>query len=313
MDFKAHYFTKLCFRGKQMSKYMFKPVKDDYFNIYYGIYGTNIYMDYDWKELLEHFSPKGNGTLILKDGVPIGGLIINNDRFSSPFLIPPFCGIEEFWKAIIKHSKENNKKDTFHFDDIPVSHADILASLGAAKRWAQRRMLRPTAEYNIKPKDYFYFTIPTEVDKNEIIRVVYEAHLKGYTSTVYGKPVLSNIEEQINRRFSSFSETNTLHFGTIVKVKDTEEIIAVCVAGIYPTSQSNSSTKDFSTIYQVSVLPSFRKQGIAEAMIMNTINTAHRISPIIGLGVLAGNPAEVLYQKLGFISGPLYFYLTYDK
>jgi ribosomal protein S18 acetylase RimI-like enzyme len=291
-----------------MSKYLFQCVKDDYFSIHYGIYGTNIYMNYDWKELLEHFSPNGNGTLIFKDSVAIGGIIIHNNRFSSPFLIPPFCDIEEFWQTVINHSKEDNKNDILYFDNIPESHADIISLLGATKRWAQRKMHRPTAEYNIKQNDKFYFTIPTEIDKNEIIRVVYEAHLNGYTSTVYGKPQISDIEEAINRRFISFSQTNTLAFGTIVKTKDTNKIIAVCIAGIYPDSQN-----DFSTIHQVSVLPAYRKQGIAQAMIMNSISTAHMNSPVIGLGVLAGNPAELLYQKLGFIAGPAYYSFTYAK
>lgn len=291
-----------------MSKFLFQHVSDDYFSIHYAIYGTNIYMSYDWKELLEKFSPRGNGVLISMDGVPVGGIIINNNHISSPFLIPPFCGNKEFWQAVLDHSKQDIKNDILYFDNIPENHADILSSLGAMKRWAERRMHRPTAEYNIKPNHNFYFTVPSETDKNEIIQVVYEAHAKGYTSTVYGKPDISKIEDAINRRFISFSQTNTLYFGTIVKTKDTNKIAAVCIAGIYP-----DSLNDFSTIHQVSVLPAYRRQGLAQAAILNSINAAHLASPAIGLGVLAGNPAENLYRKLGFTSGPAYFSLTYEK
>lgn len=291
-----------------MSEYVFKNVKDDCFSIYYGIYGTNIYMSYDWNEILQQFCPNGNGTLIFKDSVPIGGIIIRNNCFLSPFLIPPFCDLEEFWHAVIMHSKKDNKRDILYFDNIPENHANIILSMGGNKRWAERKMYRPTAEYNIKPNDNFYFTSPTEVDRKEIINVVYEAHLKGYTSTVYGKPDISDTEEAINRRFILFSQTNTLHFGTIVKTKDENKIVAVCIAGIYPDSKH-----DFSTINQVSVIPAYRKQGIAQAMMMNSINTAHMDSPVIGLSVLVGNPAELLYQKLGFVAGPAYFSLTYEK
>jgi ribosomal protein S18 acetylase RimI-like enzyme len=285
-----------------MSKYLFKNVTDGCYSTHYAIYGTNIYMSYNWEELLGKFSPNGNGTLIFKGGVPIGGVTIKNNRYSSPFLIPPFCDIEEFWHAVINYSKKDNKNDTQYFDNIPESHADVVTSLGAKKKWAQRQMYRPTEEYNIKPNDKFYFTTPTEIDRDEIVRVVYDAHLNGHTSTVYGKPNFTDIEEAISRRFISFSQTNTLHFGTIVKVKDTNKIAAVCIAGIYPDSQNN-----FSTIHQVSVLTAYRKQGLAKAMILNSINTAHRTSSVIGLGVLVGNPAELLYQKLGFVSGPAYF------
>lgn len=289
-----------------MSKYLFQHVKDDYFSIHYGIHGTNIYMSYDWKEIIEHLSPNGNGIFIFKDSVPIGGLIIGNNSFSSPFLISPFSDIKEFWQAVINYSSKDNKNDILYFVNIPESHADIITPLGGIKKWAQRRMYRPTAEYDIKPNDNFYFAIPSEIDKDEIVHVVYEAHLNGYTSTVYGKPHISDIKEAISRRFISFAQTNTLYFGTIVKNKDTNKIAAVCIAGIYPESKN-----DFSTIHQVSVLQEYRKQGIAQAMIMNSINNAHIISPVIGLGVLVGNPAELLYQKLGFISGPAYYSLTY--
>lgn len=288
-----------------MSKYLFQHVKDDYFCIYYAIYGTNIYMSYDWKELLGKFSPNGNGIIIFKEGVPVGGVTISDSHLSSPFLIPPFCDIKEFWQAVINYSKEENKDETLYFDNIPESHAEIIASLGATKKWAQRHMYRPTAEYNVKPNDDFYFTIPTKIDKSEIIRVVYEAHMDGYTSTIYGKPDISNIEDAINRRFISFQETSTLHFGTIAKTKNTNKIAAVCIAGIYP-----DSINSFSTIHQVSVLPVYRRQGLAQAMILNSINAAHINSPVIGLGVLVGNPAELVYQKLGFIAGPAYFNLN---
>ncbi|WP_160687634.1 GNAT family N-acetyltransferase [Clostridium sp. C2-6-12] len=291
-----------------MSKYLFQQVRDDYFSTHYGIYGTNIYMNIDWKEVLESCAPKGNGTLIFKDSVPIGGIIIHNNHFSSPFLIPPFCHTEEFWHTVINYSKKNSKNEILYFDNIPESHVDALISLGATKRWAERRMYRPTAEFKIKLNDDFYFTTPKEIDKDEIIQVVYEAHLNGHTFKVYGDPGISYTEGEINRRFVLFSQTNTLHFGTIVKTKDTNKIIAVCIAGIYPDSQNN-----FSTINQVSVLPEYRRQGIAQAMMMNSINIAHTISPVIGLGVLVGNPAELLYKKLGFIEGPPYFSLTYEK
>jgi ribosomal protein S18 acetylase RimI-like enzyme len=291
-----------------MSKYLFQHVKDDYFSINYAIYGTNIYMSYDWQELIDKFSPKGKGTLVFKDGVPVGGVFINNNHISYPFLIPPFNALEEFWQEVIDYSKKDDKIDTLYFDNIPENHADIITSLGASKIWAQRQMYRPTTQYNITPNNNFNFTTPTEADRNEVIGVVYEAHLNGYTSTVYGKPDISDIEEAINRRFISFSQTDTLHFGTLAKSKETNKIAAVCIAGIYPDSRNS-----FSTIHQVSVLPAYRKQGLAKAMILNSINAAHMTSPAIGLGVLVGNPAEVLYEKLGFISGPAYFNLEYSK
>jgi hypothetical protein len=47
-------------------------------------------------------------------------------------------------------------------------------------------------------------------------------------------------------------------------------------------------------------------------MMLRTINIAYTISPVITLGVMVGNPAELLYNKLGFASGPSYCNLIYN-
>ena len=149
-----------------------------------------------------------------------------------------------------------------------------------------------------------------EADKKDIVSVVYEAHLHGYTSTVVGPPDISNVADALERRYLAFGKTNTLGFSTIIKRRDTNEIAAVCIAGIYP-----DSLNEFSTIHQVSVLPKYRRKGLAQAMILNTINHAYEKSLVITLVVKDGNPAKELYSKLGFAAGCGYgdYLLEYDE
>ena len=290
-----------------MTIYKVQKISNYDFSIYHAVYNQkNIFLSYDWNEHLEKFFPNDNGYLVVKDGTAIGGVTINKKHISAPFLIPPFCDELEFWRELLNllyHSES-----TLFLDFISNDHSRALNELGAVKKRGQRRMLRPTSKSDVLLSDDFYIAKPAIEDRDEIVKTVYQAHLHGYTTTVDGVPDINDFAEAVDRRFVSFSQTNTLHFGTIIKMKDSNRITAVCLAGIYPDSANH-----FSTIYQVSVIPQYRRKGLAKAMILNSINTAYKVSPVIGLGVMVGNPAELLYNEIGFISGCEYYDLTYTK
>ena len=166
--------------------------------------------------------------------------------------------------------------------------------------------MRPTDKIHANLYSYFCFTTPSEDDKKEIIETIYEAHSVGYTSTVRETNRLE-IEQAINRRFILFTQTNTLYMSTLVRNKEDNTIAGVCICGIYPDSPNS-----FSTIHQVSVRPQFQRQGIAKAMMLNSISIASDASPVTTLCVMIGNPAELLYKKIGFAAGPSYSDLIYS-
>jgi len=201
-------------------------------------------------------------------------------------------------------------QNKIYFDLVPDTHRETLKKIGAKRTRGQFRMIRPTVKVNPLLDSAFHFDVLKESDKKEIVSVVYEAHLHGYTSTVVGPPDINNVADALERRYVAFAKTNTLGFSTIIKRRDTNEIAAVCIAGIYPDSLNG-----FATIHQVSVLPQYRKKGLAQAMILNSINCAHEKSPVITLGVMDGNPAKELYTQLGFIAGCGYsdYLLGYDE
>ena len=283
-----------------MSVYTTEKISDHDFKIYHAIYSQeNIFMSYDWKERVELSEPDGCGFLLAKDGIAVGGAIYRDNHVTCPFFFFFFCDKYEFWNELLRLWKVRD--DKLFLDFIPESYCEPLEKAGAQKKRGQCRMLRPTTKENVLLNKDYYFSTPATADQEEIIEVVYESHLHGYTSTVTGLPDREEVGIAVNRRFAAFSETDTLDFGTIVKNREDHKIAAVCLAGIYP-----GACNDFSTIHQVSVLPQHRQKGVAEAMIRNTINTAWKRSPAISLGVMTGNPAKKLYSKIGFISGMEY-------
>lgn len=290
-----------------MDKYTCTRVNEEKFAIYHTIYtDSNIFVRFDWNERMNVFNSNVNGYFIFLKDKLIGGFALLDNQVSHPFMLPPFNDRLLFWKIVLDFASETCCKNELHLTDISEVDVHVLTKqFSATIKMTQRRMLRPTEQSDVVLCGNFYFNEPTEKDILNIVHTVFEAHSSGYTSK-FKTPDKAEIEKAINMRFQAFLQTESLHLSTIVKNIDNHDIVGVCIAGIYPDSPNN-----FSTIHQVSIIPEYRRKGIAEAMMLRTINIAHTISPVITLGVMVGNPAEQLYNKLGFSSGPSYCNLTY--
>lgn len=290
-----------------MSAYALRPVRGELFSVYHAIYqAANIDLSYDWEERIRGIRSDDPCFFLVDGETVVGGLILDGIHVHSPFTVQSLCNQIEFWSQALACIKAAGCAAELHLHRIPEQDAAALSALGAVARFSQRRMCRPTDRLAYHLKDGFTLGLPNEREKPEIIQVVYQAHADGYTAVVHGKPDLSEVEEAVNRRFQLFSQTDTLHLGAVVKWADTREIAGVCLAGIYPDSPNR-----FATIHQVSVLPQYQGNGLGKAMLLHSISAAHALSPVIGLQVLAGNPAEQLYQHLGFLAGPAFTELVH--
>ncbi|MBR3874008.1 MAG: GNAT family N-acetyltransferase [Clostridia bacterium] len=272
-------------------------VDDVVFQTYHALYSPeNIFLHFDWQQMLDNFHPHGKGCLVVLDDVPIGGIIVDDDYITAPFLIPPFMDQMLFWKTVGQLTEGIQK-----LQYIPDTHSDILQKIGAKKVRSKYQMIRPTAHYDVNPKAGFFFDSIRESDKAEMADAILKAHNHGYVGLTEGRLDICEVKQILEKRLKLFSETNTLGMGTVVREGSTNRIAAVCVAGIYPDVPNC-----FATIHQVAVLPEFRRRGLARSMILRTIDTAAHTSPAVVLGVLKGNPAEVLYAQLGFRAGCAY-------
>jgi len=272
------------------------------FAVCHAIYAdSNRFCSFDWNERTEDLSSDRDGYFICRDERLIGGFALSGNKLSDPFMAAPFCDRKDFWNASLQYAAQVSGQREITLVQIPECDAHELAqSFGAVLQWSQRRMLRPTDRCRPALASGFHFDRLAAKDMPEIIQAVYQAHSAGHTSTVW-EPDMAEIQRAIDRRFHAFSQTNTLYMGNIVRRDENREIAGVCVAGIYPDSPNN-----FATIHQVSVSPEYRRKGIAKAMMLKSIHDAHPTSPVITLGVLIGNPAEILYRDIGFKPGPGY-------
>lgn len=279
------------------------------FAIYHAIYAeNNISASFDWNEITGKLSSSEHGVFIFNGNQRIGGFTLNGSKLSHPFMIQPFCNRVEFWKLALDYAAGKCGGKEIDLTDINENDTKTLVeAFGAVKKWTLRMMLRPTSpiSHDDISLDGYIFTPPEQKDKLEMIDVIYEAHSQGYTATVR-MPAKWEIEHAVNTRFDLYMRTNSLHIGTLARDAKTGELAGVCLAGIYPDSPNS-----FSTVHQLSVRLKHQRKGIGKAMMLNSINTAHSFSPVVTLDVLVGNPAELLYKKLGFTPFPSYSDLTY--
>jgi len=277
-----------------------QKIKDEDFAVYHALYQPeNIFLHFDWKQLQDNFMPKDNGYLLLLEGVPIGGAEVRNGYVTAPFLIPPFNDATQFWELLLQKVPKCDHNIFLQY--IPETFHSAMEHLGAQRVRTKRQMIRPTARFSSTLDDYFDFAEPRQDEKEEMAEVIYCAHQNGYVGETEGAIDMEQVRQTLESRLNAFSQTGTLDMGNVVKERKTGRMVAVCLTGIYPDSPNF-----FATIHQVSVLPEYRRRGIAASMIRRAITSASFKSPAIVLGVLQGNPAEKLYSQLGFRGGCAY-------
>lgn len=277
-----------------------QKIDDQTFEIHHAVYAAeNLFLHYDWNQMLENLSPCGNGYFLLKNEIPIGGAVICGGCITAPFLIPPYDDSAEFIRQLLQFVLQTHPRIELKY--IPEVFETFLMENKARKIRSKCQMIRPTGVCKAKLPDGFHFDTVKLSEKDQMADVIFQAHQNGYTSSVDGPLELGCVEDTLRQRLDIFSSNCTLNMGVVVKDSAANGIAGVCIAGMYPDVPNR-----FSTIHQVAVHPLFQHRGIASAMIRHVIDIAYKSSPVILLGVLVGNPAEKLYRRLGFRRGPIY-------
>lgn len=90
----------------------------------------------------------------------------------------------------------------------------------------------------------------------------------------------------------------------LVLEKASGRIAAVCMVEIH---------KHLPTIRFVAVAPNYQRCGLATKLLKTAINTLAADYDWVKLAVTEGNPAVIVYQKLGFLTGDILHQLSKPK
>ena len=283
-------------------EFMLKKADKFEFGIHETIYSNvDLELSFSWKNRTLDKIDNDNLFWIFKGDKRIGGVHICPNLMGSFFMEPPYSAdrftvISVLNDALLQWRDNDNNiriygvipEDTEHFN-----------KLGYRINYARRVMIRPTEIFNnIDWSNEFIIKTPTISDAPQIGKLFLESYYNGIDYEVFGQPSLEQAIKDAEYILNIYKSNNTLDGSTLVFDKNTNELIAACIAGV-----NGFCDNDFSEIGEVAVKPTYRKLGIGSKMIKQALTNLKQISPATILCVTIGNSAEGLYNKFGFFSG----------
>lgn len=272
------------------------------FGIHYAIYvDRDEEFKYNWNKISQDPYYDENAFWIFKDNKKVGGVVIEPNYSShffveSPYTVDKFSIISELNNALMQWS-DKNKNICLYL--IHPKDVEVYNRLGYRKSFIRRTMIRPTETFeDIQWRKDFVIKTPSIEDITEIGKTLHEAYKDGIQYEEFCKNTEEDEIENTKMFLERYIATNSLQASTLVYDKNTNKLVAVCLAG-----KNEDDDYEFSKINEVAVIPAYRRQGIAENLIKRTLTILKDISPATKLDVSVGNAAEGLYYKMRFFPG----------
>lgn len=282
--------------------FMLKKADKFEFGIHETIYSNvDLELSFSWKKQTIDKIDYNNHFWIFKDDKRIGGVHISPNLMGDffievPYTIDRFIVISTLNDALLQWADDDSKIRIYGVIPEDVEHFN---KLGYRIKCERRVMIRPTEIFDdIHWSNDFITKIPTISDAPQIGKLFFESYSGGIDYEVFGQQSLEDATINAEKILNIYKSNNILDGSTLVFDKNTNELIAACIAGI-----SGYCDNDFSEIGEIAVKPSYVRLGIASNMIRQALTNLKKISPATILCVTIGNPAEELYHKMGFFSG----------
>jgi len=207
----------------------------------------------------------------------------------------------------LKQWSDNDDKVTVY--GVTPKDVEHFQKLGYRRNCERRVMIRPTETFkDINWSDDFITKVPTIDDAPIIGKLFFECCSGGIDYETFGSKMLEEAIVDAERTLKMYSSNNTLEGSTLVFDKNTNQLVGACIAGI-----NGFCDNDFSEIGEIVVRQDYRRLGLASKMIKTALTNLKKISPATILCVTIGNPAEGLYDNLGFFSGVKFTGMDYNK
>lgn len=232
---------------------------------------------------------------VKKDGNRIGGVLIEPNYMNCLFLVPPFC--EEYGKVVVLLrnlllSWADNTKDIVVGGCKP-GEVSYYQRAGFRARESRRCMIRPTEAFAINwCEDYVVAQLSKEY-RLELAELFYVAFHGG--SGAQGAQELDAHIKNVEFYVKHFGDDEILKkASTMIYDKTSNKLIGACLISLW---------EQWPLIYDVAVHPKYQGRGLASQMIKQALTVLKEQYPVIRLFVTLGNDAELLYHRLGFLSG----------
>ncbi len=233
--------------------------------------------------------------------IQIGGVILGSNRIKHLFLYP------EYQKLVITvietlHSKTLEDMDSKKgISSLPsdAQQAAIFEKLGYKTARKLRCMIGPIKKVSWGAPIGYIFRNPSEKDSELIVKLFYDANI----TEPWHQPVTMERFIWGNSLYFDKSKTNSISEASAICFEEsTGKAVGACLI---------STDEGYPFVFDLHVLKDYRRIGIASEMMKKAFSIMSDEYDYMRLFVVDGNPAERLYENLGFIAGNPVFIMKY--
>ncbi|MBP2249038.1 GNAT family N-acetyltransferase [Paenibacillus xylanexedens] len=281
------------------TQYSIKKADQTKYSKCFATYRKNIWFRPSWSFLQQMMLDASDCFWIYRDDKRVAGISLSNNELGSFFMIPPFAltvDIVSFLKDVVVKSSEGSHRVEAY--NVLSEHIEVFMNEGFNILSTRKCMIRPTEKIETSLPSDITCVKPNLEHITSITQLMNEAYCTGPD-----KRDLDTYRRDLIYYFEHNNQEEVLDASTILVQKETNEIVGVCLVSIW---------EGIPLIYEIAVKPNYNNQGLGRYMLCKAITHLESVYPVIRLFLTAGNNAEYLYSKLGFLSGEETSHLVFE-
>lgn len=264
---------------------------------------ANIY----WADTFEHQAWELKGLAfcywIYEAQTRVGGLLLLPHNIGEFFLIPPFTETDRVLQAVLPLLQHWSEQDRPIFArSILEQERASFEAFGFKPYDCWQWMMRPTSQHTIAWPEGYQCEQPRVDQKEEIAQLLHTAFAGGVGE--YGQRNYEGFLWSVENFFGSERPLTIQNASTLLRSPN-GELAGVTLVGFFANGHP--------CVNFIAVAPPFRGQQLARNMLQHALNVLHPNHNWLTLRVTVGNPAEHLYNQMGFMPAPPVYTLTLEK
>ena len=224
---------------------------------------------------------------ITKNGQCLGGCLMMPNVIAELFLIPPHNKYEEILSCLLPLLDYwSDEEQAIRAMYVLPEQIAVLEQHDFRIVEQRRWMIRPVTRFQVDFEPNYQAVYPEIADLDEITEIFVAAFSGGIGE--YGRRDYHQHKQSIQKYFDTHP---LLDASLILRDEQTGQIVSVCLV---------SEFAGHATIQFIVTHPDYQGKGIGTSILQYAINKLYGTYLWVTLAVTVGNPAESLYQNLGF-------------
>jgi len=273
------------------------------FGVSYAIY-RNVNPDFD--EFLDYGSDLEGLNIcfwVFLRGERIGGVIVRPNHIEGLFTRPPFACRYEVLQAVMPLLNDwSDPAQDIEAVDVMPDEVELYERLGFQDRGGRRVYIAPTERLEVDWDERYRVDTP-QPSHAEQIAVLFREGYRDYPQPwALARYSLDDWRKRVEKCLADEDTPQACHdASTVVFDRENEAVASACIVR---TNRSIIRPEvSYAKVLDVAVHPAYRRQGLGSKMLRHAMSALSGHFPVLKFGVAAGNPAEALYYRTGFLPG----------